>query len=242
MIVYWSKYLSEVSEVKKNNIERLSRGYDLTVNPPQSLYQYLISNYDLRNKLGNYVLCPAALNELKSTYYITSDINYHFYFENNEVKSDMYDQKMFDNVLQRENDTLFFFNFYTIMYSEVPCRVIQIPPYLHKTTFSRGNCLSVSASMDISKWFRPMHGVYMNDEKSPFQIQAMDPLYYVKFETQEKIEFKEFNMNQNLFDLSLNCTNYKKFHPRSGLKKLYNKFIERKYGKRIMKEIKENIV
>lgn len=242
MIIYWSKYLSEVSEVKKGNREKLAQGYDLTIKPPQSLYQYLISNEELKNKLGNYALCPAALNELKTTYYITSDIDYNFYFDGNEVKSNMYDQKMFDNVLQRENETLFFLNFYTIMYSEVNCKITQIPPYLHKTTFSRGNCLSVSASMDISKWFRPMHAVYMNDEKSPFNIKANDPLYYIKFDTEEKIIFKEFVMNEKLYDLSLNCTNYKMYHPKTGLKKLYNKFIERKYDKRIMKEIKENII
>lgn len=243
MIIYWSKYINDIAGVGKGLKETPLRGLDLLVTPPQSLYNYLINNDSLKEKFGAYSRCTSALNELKKTYFVNPDFNYDFYFdENNNLRSDMYDQNMFDNIMQRDAENLFFINSYFIMFAEKTCTVTQMVPYLHKTSFSRGNCLSVTASLDISKWFRPTHAVYMNDEYTPMQLRADEPLYYLKFDTDEKIEFKEFTMNDKLLDYALNCTLFKKYSPRKNLNKLYDVFVNRNYHKKVLKEIKQNIV
>ena len=79
-------------------------------------------------------------------------------------------------------------------------------------------------------------------KKSDIKIKRKDPLFYVRFETPEKINLQEFRANSKIEKLAAECAFATHYIKTNKLSKIYNLFINRKLQTPILKEIKKNLV
>ena len=100
------------------------------------------------------------------------------------------------------------------------------PANYHKTDISRFPI--ITGSYDCGKWFRPTHLSILNPEEKDFEIKRGDPLFYVKFHTEDKIQLKRFKMNEEIFSHVESTVQVKKYLKSTKLNKLYRLYKESK--------------
>ncbi len=83
------------------------------------------------------------------------------------------------------------------------------PANYHKTDISRFPI--VTGSYDCGKWFRPIHLSIFNQEEKDFEIKRGDPLFYIKFHTDDKIQLERFNMNEEILSHVASTVEVKKY-------------------------------
>ena len=92
------------------------------------------------------------------------------------------------------------------------------PANYHKTDVSRFPI--VTGSYDCLSIFNP--------EEKDFEIKRGDPLFYVKFHTEDKVQLKRFNMNEEIFSHVASTVQVKKYLTGTKLNKLYKLYKESK--------------
>jgi hypothetical protein len=221
---------------------------------PKSLFSELIKNRNLKihkNKDffgGGYQMCP-AFEELSHNMYVvkspfsakmklnddgtivrptTDPIPYHQWFQERNPS--------FNNSFALD------FSISYMFFCEEPLEVSLTPPYMHKTTTSNYGFLS-SVKWDISSWFRPFIFIYhLWENINEFEVVDNEVLGYLKFHTNKKIEFKEFNMTESLQNQALSCSQHKFIQPWKTMRQLYEVFHKTSMNSRVLKEIKKNLV
>jgi hypothetical protein len=103
-------------------------------------------------------------------------------------------------------------------------------------------CKIIPGSFDIGKWFRPLEfAFYLKDEFDEFKVNYDDVMYYIKFNTNEKIVFKQFIPNEQLNFYMNGCMNTTRYI--EGEYKTLNNFYKKfTYKKKVLKEIKRNLI
>jgi hypothetical protein len=198
--------------------------------------------------------CPSIINECKNTFKIKSPIDLSITFnddfsrfrskyeQDNEFISHLIGPFGLDRVIQLAAPTYLF-------YCEEPLLMTQLPPYYEENTFV-DNCLGLSATFDIGKWFRVVKPSFKLRQKShTIEFEKDTPLMYLKFNTEEKIKLVRFNssvFNKEHKDIIDNMFSFKfhKKHPllTNSLSESYNAFKNARYNKRVTKIIKENLL
>jgi hypothetical protein len=113
------------------------------------------------------------------------------------------------------------------------------PPYLEDNNVAQ-RCMQIPGKMDIGKWFRALDmPFYLRKDYNSFKIEREEIYNYCKFHTNDKIEFKQFRMNDELYKFmdegfSLNFNRYMRT-----MENYYKRFKNKKF---ILREIKENLV
>jgi len=129
-----------------------------------------------------------------------------------------------------------------LFFAEQPLMLSTYPAYMHRTEV-QAKLFYVPGSYDISKWLRPLQGTYeIPETEQSIRIRDGDPLYYVKFETTEKIRLRRFQTIPELLAITHGCVHYKLFRPNSTLDRVYQAFTQAKLEKRVLKLIKENLL
>lgn len=202
----------------------------------------------LKTKSGidQYIKCYAAIEELKNTFLVKSDIDIELKFDSKgNIYTDRYGQNFYDNFINLQPDNkVFTLNYSHIFFSEKQLEIVQLPAFYHETPFDK-HFYSAVGSFDISRWIRPLQAGYINKDYNKEKIILVkrgDPLYYVKFNTKEKVKLRKFDMSNDLLKYIESCVEYKFFDNKSNLEKLYSIFLKHKYNKKILKEIKENLL
>jgi hypothetical protein len=129
-----------------------------------------------------------------------------------------------------------------LFFSADPLTLATYPAYMHRTEVQAKLCY-VPAAFDISRWLRPLQGTFeVPQQTSSIKIQQDDPLYYVKFETTEKVRLRRFQMTPELAGIAHGCVHYKLFRPRSSLERVYDAFTQAKLHRRVRKLVEENLL
>jgi len=192
--------------------------------------------------LGSYRQCYAAIEFSKNIFVIKSPFDFTLWKENDQVMSDK-PQEWFDYYifwgLMQEFDSIqiqlkdFFF-------SEEDLEISQLPAYLHDNNFISSTYL-LPGKMNISKWFRGILPGF-KWKKDRIEVKKGDALYYVQFHTDEQVEFKQFEVSDELIRLSRMCTDVKEYKGRLPLAKLYSLFTKANMKNKILKNIRENTI
>ena len=100
-------------------------------------------------------------------------------------------------------------------------------------------CMIPAGRFDIAKWFRNSEFAFiLKDGYNEFKIEKDEVYSYIRFHTNEKINFKQFKMNETLYGYTKACFSLQ--GSRLGaLANYYNAF---KGKKHIIREIKANLV
>lgn len=236
MDVYFSHYITDVKDDY-----RLETGQDLLHFDLENLYDNLKDNHFL----SSYLKCPAAIYELKRTFIVKSPIECSLMLDKktNTVKiksaSNFASQKTFFPI----NDFFesFSLNSNLILFSQKSVNVTQLPPYMHHVSW-KNQIFNSTGIFDISKWYRPLNATWIhNNNLLDLDIKRGDPLYYIRFETNQKINLIRYDMNEALIKYSRHCLDAKHWIKNRPLKFWYEKFQNNNYNKKIFYEIKKNL-
>lgn len=235
--IYWSK---ETSHGLPSAIEPLDP-IGLRSRQPLPVRDIL----DKRNKF-EYKQCPAYQDHINNLYYIGASFDYDLFIrEDGGISTHFYDQKTFDDYMfiRDLKEKIFSFNDGYLFLADTDSLLLsQIHPYLHSNGFS-DNTVLIPGTFDIAKWPRILEASFhMKNDKLSFKEH--DPLYYIKFYTNEKIVFKHFfytNKMKNYFNYATNTKNYK---PKvNKLEFFYDLFAKKKRLKKMMlEEAKKNLL
>lgn len=135
------------------------------------------------------------------------------------------------------------YNMGWLMFADEPLVARFTSPYFPATTPAEGAILS-AGEFDIGSWYRP----FLLDYHIPYSTKTLcfkkdDPLFYVEFKTNKKIEFKRYNLSAKLNNIASELSNSSQGYGK------FNSFIERysmfknsSIQKIILSEIKNNLI
>ena len=148
--------------------------------------------------------CPVFNENFKNLYTMKSVYDYEFTFTADDglLTTPMYDEKWFEeHVIVRSKDTRFFsfrnrYIFFTDA-SSLPTTFYEYP-YLEQNSITDA-CIPTAGKYDVGKWFRHTEfPFFLKEGKETFKISVGEVYAYVRFHTDEKIEFKQFKFTEKL--------------------------------------------
>jgi hypothetical protein len=158
--------------------------------PPMPVKNLLNDKFGVR---GQYNFCPAYRNHMSNLYSINSPFDYDLRIEGEGVKTSYYDQKFFDEyvfVRSLKERLITFNNQYWFIPDCDSLEMTLTSPYLESNSFS-DNIVAIPATFDIGKWPRFVECAFHMKSDS-VAVKEGDPMLYIKFNTDEKIVFKNF--------------------------------------------------
>jgi hypothetical protein len=200
-------------------------------------FSYLEKNDEIKT----YFRCPAFSKSLRNIFGIRAHKDYYIEKIGNTYSTSDKSKLDLSKNLYRRNSTESFLDlkWNILLFSEEDLEIDMLPAYLENNDFQNSINL-LPGSYNISKWFRPIAPSFIQNKKR-VEIKKNDILYYVKFKTNKKIIFKNFEYTDDINKLLFSTLHYKHTVTNSSLNKLYELFTTRFYHKRISKLIKENL-
>lgn len=203
--------------------------------------------HDSKDSKLNLNYCPGFNKNIKNLFEIKSLYDYSFRIENNQIVSDLYDQKFFDkHVVIRDVEKKFFsFMQGTIFFTDE--NSLEISSYQHpwlENNYITERCMLIPGTFDIGKWFRPLEFPFiLKNQFDEFKINYGDVMYYVKFNTNEKINFKKFMFDHKIakyLESSIAANRYiDSGFSKNNMEIFYKLF---KHKKTLLKDIKSNLL
>jgi len=224
--VYWApaggKYIRNPGAISMSN----TTWFD-----PEPALNYLIKSGD---KSSLHFQCPAFIDYFKNTYVIKCpvdlDISIKTVNGNREMFTNNYNQFFCDNFLKKlgpMGETKYFkfsLNVSYILYSDESIIMEQIPIIMnHNLSETYKNMCLVPGMFDISKWFRQLSASYeVFDDTKEISFKRGDPLYFVRFRTDKKINLIRTEITEELTNVIDSCILRKYLLPGSSLNDNYN--------------------
>lgn len=190
------------------------------------------------------IQCPAFTDTLKNIFCLRSIYDYTFEVAQDNVTSNNYDQLFFDqhvNIRSLHNK-LFSFEQHFVFFTDAPSLKLtgNFQPFLELNDINE-RCIVIPGTFDIGKWFRNIEfAFYLKEPYSQFKISEGDIYTYLKFHTDEKINFIQYRHTEKLANILRENINVR--NNTSHLKNLSVYYKMFKTKKIILKEIKENIL
>jgi len=213
--------------------------------------EFLHKNIDYKEYLGPALLhCPGMVEEMTKTVVIKSPVGVDLeYNDDGQLKVYRQDPEfgaIFSGEPQGKNG-VHQLGFGYIFFADKPLMATNLPPYYHNNGYTEA-VNPLCGSYDIGRWFRP--GVRPLFQKKPdatrISINEGDPLMYVKFNTDEKINLVEFDaheLDQLGFHSPINaCITLKNQLPPTPLHKAYEYFDNARMRQKVLKIIKRNTI
>jgi hypothetical protein len=203
---------------------------------------------DVNNKKLNLEYCPAFKNNLKNVFAIRSIYDYSFSIIDNEVVSEMQDQDFFDkHVLIRsiEKKSFSFMTNYLFFTDEKSLEMTAYEyPFFEENNITNA-CIPIPGKFDIGKWMRPIEfPFYLKNNVNEFKVENEEIMFYLRFHTNEKINFKQFRTTELMKsfvkeNISTPIGLTRGVSRSNGMEAFYKVM---KTKKLILKEIKENLI
>jgi hypothetical protein len=231
--VYWSKFnlLSEVN----------SQAFDLKPRPIHSEY---VKNIGKPSDASvNWLACPAVTSYTHNTFLIKNPLDLSVRINaNNTVDAKTPGASMLLGIRDFNEKSIILDYFINIsLFSESEISVSQISPYM-EIGLNQVSSL-IPGKFNIGQWFRPLNASYfIKDKDVDFVLKKDDPLYYLSFDTEDKIDFKEFYYTDALAEIVNSTVGLKRYRKNIPLMSLYKIFKEQKLDKIVLKEIKKGLV
>ena len=214
--------------------------------PPESVLSTFHKKdlVDPENPGSHIHYCPAFNDNFKNVYTMKSLYDYEFFLENGGIVSHDHDQQFYEehvSVRSYEKRFFSFMNSYLFFTDEPSLKVTFYEyPCLEDNNITQ-RCIPVAGQFDIGKWFRNTEfAFYLKDSHQSFKIEKEEVYGYLRFHTDEKIKFIEFNYSDKLKRMHQESISAVQRFAR--FKKLENYYRIFRHKKLILKEIKENIL
>jgi hypothetical protein len=216
---------------------------------PKTLFSDLLTNKNKTKDTSSYLVCPAVASKFKKTLVFKNSVNASYEYGSNngsyyivpKTKEYIHAECMRDAIINKQPTFLFSLNY--LFFSEEPLKMSATAPYFHKPEYTKNGSV-IPGVFDIGQWFRPYNfEVQMWEESGEFSIKDGEPLFYIEFETDRKINLKRFNLTEKIKRMSeANVSSINLFGPFQPLSEKYKKFKEVGYREKILTEIKNNLI
>ena len=220
--------------------------YNMLYKQPQPLLNELLPERGSENP-HDFFACPAFHRHALNTFVVRSAVGANVKISNegfapNDNQSELTAQLFSYLHPTRKGFRTILFDHRMLFFAESPVTLATYPAFMHRTEVQT-KLIYVPAAYDAAKWLRPIQGTYeVPESEKTVKIREGDPLYYVKFETQEKVRLRRFQLTPEIQGVAHGCVHYKLFRPRSSLERVYEAFGEAKLENRVLKLIKENLL
>lgn len=239
MKVYWSPI--SFDSILSNTYQ----DWSLLYYEPQNLFTELHSKQNELTSGSNFFSCPSFSNLLKNIFILKNPISSHFKFVDNNIitQSDNYIHSYIDKGKSIIDNTLFTYKLNWIFFTEEESLDLSLTsPY-----FSNAKHLQYGAvtpgKIDIGKYFRHITLEYnLWEDIDEFKIEKEEPLAYVNFNTNKKVELVRFVMTDKLLRYASSVANFTDIEPKIPLYKRYERFKRTSMKSLVMKEILDNVV
>jgi hypothetical protein len=211
--------------------------------PVTSLF-YKERKYDKSQPDINMHHCPAFNLHMENMFALRSIYSYKFGIKDGLVGSDDYDQAFFERHVNTKSieQKLFSFQQSFIFFTEedsLPVTMSLLPYFEDNNITDR--CIIIPGELDIGKWFRNTDlAFYLKKDHDEFCIEEGEIYCYMKFHTDQKINFIQYRqtdkLNHMLLDILRSKNNKKKVF---SIERFYSMF---RAKNTILKEIKENLL
>ena len=205
----------------------------------KSLLRHIASNQS--NYIGmNHVACPAIRSKHANTFYGVFPYDLQVTFNGQMITNQP------DDVAQRdglyENSFAFNWRYNRIFFSPVPQIMETSPAFLHQNSYSQYGH-APSGAFDIGRWFRPSAPSFqLWSGVTQFKALQGEAHLYFNFPNKEKIELRQFEMTDLLYDISSASVAHKEIVGKQNLQSLYNRFTRSGLNKKIMSEVQANLL
>tara|TARA_R110000824_G_scaffold238121_2_gene426864 strand:+ start:318 stop:998 length:681 start_codon:yes stop_codon:yes gene_type:complete len=202
----------------------------------------------LKNKpVAEYRKCPAFRDYFHNVYGWKSLYTYSLRRDGDSFKSDLYDQDFFDRFfwIRSVDDQLLSFQQGVSFITDSSSLKLSIEhPYFEDSKFT-SSCYTIPGTLDIGRYYRRLDfAFHIKKDHDTFAVDEGDILFYLRFHTEEKINFKQYYMTDKLREYQAMITDVKWFvvPPTRPLKYFYQLYEKSNLRTRILKEIKRNLV
>ena len=101
----------------------------------------------------------------------------------------------------------------------------------------------VPGKLNISKWFRPVNvEVQLHEGLKEIEFVEGEHLAYINFLTNRRVKLKRFELDRDLYRISLGCSTSVNWETRVPLLKKYSRFVNSGTNKIVLQHIKKNLV
>ncbi len=193
---------------------------------------------------GGYQSCSALHTLSNNMFIIKTQLDAEIFLNNDgSIMPDSLHSNFFsERVSSLEDSFSVDFDLSYIFFSEESVDMTITPAYIHNTTHNEYGFV-VPAKFDISYWLRPTVTIFQLWENvKTLKFKKNEPVSYITFDTEKKIEFVKFEMTPELFNMVRSCGTYKHVNPYQKMLELYDIFSKNGLRSRVLKEIKKNLI
>ena len=224
-----------------------TQDWSILYKEPKSINNYLTSNVNKnRNKDVNnraYMSCTAFQRITNNLFVIENPMSSSYLFDNTiESTSKNSLSVMIKREPQLNNQILFEYDYPIIFFAEESLEIQYTPPYFLQAPHLQYGAVT-PGQYNIGKWFRPIQTeINLWDDIKEFKIKENEPLAFVNFLTDKKINFKLFHMSSELAKIMTVCATASTWETNIPLRKRYKRFHESKMLQKTLQLIKQNLV
>jgi hypothetical protein len=224
-----------------------TQDWSILYKEPKSINNYLTSNVNKnRNKDVNnraYMSCTAFQRITNNLFVIENPMSSSYLFDNTiESTSKNSLSVMIKREPQLNNQILFEYDYPIIFFAEESLEIQYTPPYFLQAPHLQYGAVT-PGQYNIGKWFRPIQTeINLWDDIKEFKIKENEPLAFVNFLTDKKINFKLFHMSPELAKIMTVCATASTWETNIPLRKRYKRFHESKMLQKTLQLIKQNLV
>jgi hypothetical protein len=209
-----------------------------------------------KEKQGSFFACPATSAIFNNLYVVKSNIEDKFDFPegflealpDKDVRTPL--QQIDSKVgLHRNRESSFRgyknieYNMGWAFFADEPLLAKFTAPYMPTHSPTTGSILA-SGEFDIGQWMRPWHlDYFIPNEAGGMEFNVDDPLFYVEFKTDKRIEFKRFNRTTKIDEMMIEAVQSpSRYGFRKTLSQRYEMAKKANIRNLILSEIKNNLV
>jgi hypothetical protein len=216
--VYWSPMLTKVHRGAEINEA------DILFEQPKPLMKELLATY--KNHL--FMKCPSTQASCKNVFVVTAPMDADIFLTSNpdelfalNVEGSGWDQNFYDAFCELRKDGTVSMPPSYLFYAKKSLEMEVSHAFLLDSP-SLDNTLVIPGSFDIGKWVRPIDFTFVvKDPSKPVKIKRGEPLFFIRFKTDERVEFIRVEYSKKLHDITHSCVQVKKRVPNLSLSTLY---------------------
>jgi hypothetical protein len=224
-----------------------TQDWSILYKEPKSLNSYLLDNLNKnRNKDVNnraYMSCTAFQRMTGNTYVIENPMTSSYTFSDTiESTSKNSLSILIKREPQLNNQILFEYDYPIIFFAEESLEIQYTPPYFLNAPHLQYGAVT-PGQFNIGKWFRPIQTeINLWEDINTFSIRKDEPLAFINFLTDKKINFIKFHMSKELAKIMNVCSTGSVWEKNVPLVNRYKRFHESQMIEKTLKLIKSNIL
>jgi len=224
-----------------------TQDWSILYKEPTSLNKYLSKNInkersnDVQNR--GFMSCTAYKGLTNNIYVIENPMESSYTLDGDMQSTSKNSlSALYKREPQLNNQILFEYNYPLIFFAEESLEMQFTAPYFLNAPHLKYGAVT-PGQYNIGKWFRPIQTeINLWDNVKEFKIKKDEPLAFLNFLTNKKINFKMFHMSDDLAKIMTVCATASTWEVNVPLVSRYLRFHESKMLQKTLKLIKQNLI